>query len=91
MSYLPALKDKDNNIIIGLMGQFDNLSDALDKKLADGFFYIPFGLNPAVEIVEYDESKGLPNFIINITANGINFGEAALIAGPKFDEMMENI
>ena len=82
ISYLPSLKDREGNVIIGLMGQFDDRDEALNKKIGDGIFWIPFGLTPG-EIVEYDSETGLPNFPMEFMK-----WECAIISGPKFDEAM---
>jgi hypothetical protein len=83
-SYLPALKDRNGNRYIGVMGQFDEYQAAYEKKLADSIFYMPFGLTPD-GIVEYDAETGLPNAKCELTINGIRC-DAAVISGPMFDE-----
>lgn len=84
LSYLPALKDRNGNRYIGVMGQYDDVDAARTKMLADGIFYIPFGL-VTDGLVEYDSETGLPNAPCDLTIGGIRCG-AAVISGPLFDE-----
>ena len=83
-SYLPAMKDKDGNRYIGVMGQFDEYEAAVNKKLADAIFYAPYGLE-VDGIVEYDSDVGLPNAMCDLSMGPLSC-QAAVISGPLFDE-----
>jgi hypothetical protein len=83
LSYLPAMKDKHGNRIIGLMGQYDDRNEAMQKQLADFIWWIPFGLSTD-GIVEYDREVGLPNVKMEIMKY-----ECAVISGPEFDRVLQ--
>lgn len=85
-SYLPALKDKNGNRYIGVLGQFDDYKAAVNKKLADAIFYAVYGLTTD-GIVEYDSEVGLPNFTADLSIGPLSC-QAAVIEGPLFDEAM---
>ncbi len=82
-SYLPSVKDREGNIIVGLMGQHDTYGDAHDRKLADGLSFIPHGMTPD-PIIEFDKKIGLPNYKASYLGH-----ECAIISGPDFDRLAE--
>jgi len=84
-SYLPALKDKDGNKIIGLMGQYDDYDEAVTKLYGDFIFWIPLGLTTA-GIVEYEKEQGLANIDITLTHPQYGAYKGAVIEGPLFEE-----
>jgi len=85
ISYLPTLKDKNGNHIMGLMGQYNDEQEARDKLYGDFIFWIPFGLSVA-GITEYNDETGLPNVKVDITLPQFGSYEGAVIRGPTFDE-----
>ena len=88
ISYLPTLKDSKGNKFVGLMGQFDDYDEAMNKLYGDFIYWIPFGLTTA-GIKEFDTEVGLLNAPVEIDTPQMGKMECAVIAGPLFDEAVE--
>lgn len=85
IKYIPAPKDKDENVFVGLMGFYDDYLEAQTKLYCDFIFWIPLGLLTH-GVVEYDEDAGLPNIHCEINTPGYGMYKCSIISGPKFEE-----
>jgi len=83
--YIPALKDKDENVFLGLMGFYDDYHEAKVKLYGDFIFWIPLGLSTH-GVVEYDEEVGLPNIRCEVDHPRFGIYKCSIISGPKFEE-----
>jgi hypothetical protein len=82
--YLPALKDKEGNRLVGIMGNFATPREAYEHLLADGLYFAVGGAIPD-GVVEYDPDVGLENVEVSGSFGMFPF-KASCIAGPAFEE-----